>query len=76
LPAVLRRSAAVAAAGEVSEDVTRRFGVFPMTTDRDSQRRCYYSDYLRLESLLAQQVRESERIGGAESRHVMPRVET
>jgi tryptophan 2,3-dioxygenase len=59
----LRRNAAVAAAGEVSEDVTRRFGVFPMTTHRDSQRRCYYSDYLRLESLLAQQVRESERIG-------------
>src|SRR5215468_464037 len=34
-----------------------------MTTHRDSRRRCYYSDYLRLESLLAQQVRESERIG-------------
>jgi len=34
-----------------------------MTTDRDPRRRCYYSDYLRLESLLAQQVRESERIG-------------
>jgi tryptophan 2,3-dioxygenase len=34
-----------------------------MTTHRDPRRRCYYSDYLRLESLLAQQVRESERIG-------------
>jgi len=34
-----------------------------MTTHSDSRRRCYYSDYLRLESLLAQQVRESERIG-------------
>jgi tryptophan 2,3-dioxygenase len=35
----------------------------PMTTQRDPRRRCYYSDYLRLEELLAQQVRESERIG-------------
>src|SRR5689334_21251648 len=34
-----------------------------MTTHRDPRHRCYYSDYLRLESLLAQQVRESERIG-------------
>jgi tryptophan 2,3-dioxygenase len=34
-----------------------------MTTHRDPRRRCYYSDYLRLEQLLAQQVRESERIG-------------
>ena len=34
-----------------------------MTTHRDPRRRCYYSDYLRLESLLAQQVRESERAG-------------
>ena len=34
-----------------------------MTTDRDPRHRCYYSDYLRLDSLLAQQVRESERIG-------------
>src|ERR687888_2701431 len=34
-----------------------------MTTHRDPRRRCYYSDYLRLGSLLAQQVRESERIG-------------
>ena len=32
-----------------------------MTTD--SGRRCYYSDYLRLDQLLAQQVRESERAG-------------
>jgi tryptophan 2,3-dioxygenase len=56
-------SAAVAAAAEVSEDVTRRFGVSPMTTHRDPRRRCYYSDYLRLESLLALQVRESERVG-------------
>jgi hypothetical protein len=24
---------------------------------------CYYSDYLRLDALLAQQVRESERVG-------------
>src|SRR5215468_12388773 len=39
------------------------FGVSSMTTDRDSRRHCYYSDYLRLDSLLAQQVRESERIG-------------
>jgi tryptophan 2,3-dioxygenase len=34
-----------------------------MTTHRDPRHRCYYSDYLRLESLLAQQVPESERIG-------------
>jgi tryptophan 2,3-dioxygenase len=34
-----------------------------MTTHRDPQRRCYYSDYLRLESLLAQQMPESARIG-------------
>jgi tryptophan 2,3-dioxygenase len=34
-----------------------------MTTHRDPRRRCYYSDYLRLESLLAQQVPESARIG-------------
>src|SRR5215470_1494273 len=39
------------------------FWSVPMTTHRDSRRRCYYSDYLRLESLLAQQVRESERVG-------------
>jgi tryptophan 2,3-dioxygenase len=56
-------SAAVAAASEVTEDGTRRFGVFPMTTHRDPRRRCYYADYLRLESLLAQQVPESARIG-------------
>src|SRR5215510_12581051 len=56
-------SAAVAAAGEVSEDVPRRFGVSIMTTQRDPRRRCYYSDYLRLEALLAQQLPESERIG-------------
>jgi tryptophan 2,3-dioxygenase len=47
--------------------MTRRFGVSTMTTDmtthRDPRRRCYYSDYLRLESLLAQQVPESDRIG-------------
>jgi len=34
-----------------------------MTTHRDAPRHCYYSDYLRLDSLLAQQVRESERVG-------------
>src|SRR5256885_10670581 len=34
-----------------------------MTTHRDPRRRCDYSDYLRLESLLAQQVPESARIG-------------
>jgi tryptophan 2,3-dioxygenase len=56
-------SAAVAWASEVSEDVTRRFGVSPMTTHRDPRRRCYYSDYLRLDLLLAQQMPESARIG-------------
>jgi tryptophan 2,3-dioxygenase len=56
-------SAAVAWASEVSEDVTRRFGVPPMTTHRDPRRRCYYSDYLRLDLLLAQQMPESARIG-------------
>src|SRR5919205_331951 len=59
--AVSGGSAAVAAPGEVTEDVIRRFGVYNMSTHRDPRRRCYYSDYLRLESLLAQQVRESER---------------
>src|SRR5262245_48814033 len=34
-----------------------------MTTHHDPRRRCYYSDYLRLDSLLAQQVPESARIG-------------
>jgi tryptophan 2,3-dioxygenase len=34
-----------------------------MTTPRDPRRRCYYSDYLRLDQLLAQQLPESERIG-------------
>src|SRR5215510_11981788 len=63
LHAVSGGSAAVAAASEVSEDVTRCFGVSSMTTHRDARRHCYYSDYLRLDSLLAQQVRESERIG-------------
>jgi tryptophan 2,3-dioxygenase len=53
----------VAAADEVTEEVIRRFGVPRMTTHRDSRRRCYYSDYLRLDSLLTQQVRASERIG-------------
>src|SRR5215211_3027255 len=34
-----------------------------MATDRHARRRCYYSDYLRLDALLDQQVRESERAG-------------
>jgi tryptophan 2,3-dioxygenase len=34
-----------------------------MATDHAMRHRCYYSDYLRLDALLAQQVRESERAG-------------
>jgi tryptophan 2,3-dioxygenase len=34
-----------------------------MPTDRAAPRRCYYSDYLRLDVLLDQQARESERAG-------------
>jgi tryptophan 2,3-dioxygenase len=34
-----------------------------MATDHAVRHRCYYSDYLRLDALLAQQVRESERAG-------------
>jgi tryptophan 2,3-dioxygenase len=34
-----------------------------VATDHAVRRRCYYSDYLRLDLLLAQQARESERLG-------------
>jgi tryptophan 2,3-dioxygenase len=34
-----------------------------MPADPPARRRCYYADYLRLDTLLSQQVRESERAG-------------